>query len=257
MARKYRESSSNQLNPSRLETRTNIPSTKPSNSLKIRLDDMKTIELLTENQKRFMNSYRSGDDVIVAHGVAGTGKTYLALYSALETVLDRNNRFEKVIIIRSAVQGRSQGFLPGDQKEKLEVYSAPYRQICENLFNRKDAWDRLEEQHHIEFMSTSFLRGTTFDNCIIIMDEFQNENYATLETVITRVGLNSRIIFSGDCRQTDLKDRNDLSGAKQFMDVLRLTPDHTRIEYGVEDIVRSRIAKDFIIAALKHQDSVR
>jgi predicted ribonuclease YlaK len=150
--------------------------TKPiaSNQLRIRLDNLKTFQPLTDNQKKFFDAYKRGDYFVALHGVAGTGKTFIALYKAIEEVLDKNNPFNKIIVVRSAVQSRDIGHLPGDVNEKMEIYQQPYRQICETLFGRKDAWDRLAEQHHIEFISTSFIRGMSFDNAIILVDEMQN-----------------------------------------------------------------------------------
>jgi len=130
-----------------------------SNQLKLRLDNLKTFQPLTDNQKKFFDAYKLGDYFIALHGVAGTGKTFIALYKAIEEVLDKNNPFNKIIVVRSAVQSREMGHLPGDVGEKMEIYEQPYRQICHQFFDRKDAWDRLEEQGHISFISTSFIRG--------------------------------------------------------------------------------------------------
>jgi predicted ribonuclease YlaK len=132
---------------------------KPNNHLKLRIDDLKTFDPLTSNQKKFFDAYKRGDYFVALHGVAGTGKTFIALYKAIEEVLDKSNPFNKIIIVRSAVQSREIGHLPGDVGEKMEIYEQPYRQICETLFGRKDAWDRLEEQGHVQFISTSFIRG--------------------------------------------------------------------------------------------------
>ena len=159
-----------------------------NNSLKVRIDDLKTFAPLTENQKKFYDAYKQGDYFIALHGVAGTGKTFIALYKALEEVLDKANPFHKIIIVRSAVPSREVGHLPGDLDEKTEIYRQPYQQICHTLFGRPDAYQRLEEQHHIEFISTSFIRGMSFDDAIIIVDEMQNLTYEEIDTVMTRVG---------------------------------------------------------------------
>ena len=142
-----------------------------NNSLKIRIDDLKTFQPLTENQRLFYDAYKRQDYFIALHGVAGTGKTFIALYKALEEVLDRSNPFTKIIIVRSAVPSREVGHLPGDLEEKTGIYRQPYQQICHTLFGRADAYKRLEEQHHIEFISTSFIRGMSFDDAIIIVYE--------------------------------------------------------------------------------------
>ena len=170
---------------------------KVNNHLKLRLDDLKTFEPLTANQKKFFDAYKLGDYFIALHGVAGTGKTFCALYKAIEEVLDKGNPFKKIVVVRSAVQGREMGHLPGDVNEKMEIYQQPYRQICDTLFGRRDAWDRLEEQHHIEFISTSFIRGMSFDDAIIIVDEMQNLTFEEIDTVMTRVGYRSKIIWCG------------------------------------------------------------
>ena len=141
-------------------TNQDRPKSQHTNHLKLRLDDLKTFDPLTDNQKKFFDAYKQGDYFIALHGVAGTGKTFCALYKAIEEVLDKSNPFNKIIVVRSAVQGREIGHLPGDVDEKMEIYQQPYRQICETLFGRRDAWDRLEEQHYIEFISTSSVSYT-------------------------------------------------------------------------------------------------
>jgi predicted ribonuclease YlaK len=216
-----------------------------THNLRIKIDDLKTFDPLTENQKIFFDAYKRQDYFIALHGVAGTGKTFCALYKALEEVLDRNNPFQKIIVVRSAVQSREIGHLPGDVHEKMEIYQQPYRQICETLFGRRDAWDRLEEQGHIEFISTSFIRGMSFDDAIIIVDECQNLSFEEIDTVMTRV----------DYRQTDLnKKKNDVSGILKFFDIAYHMAAFTRVEFTVEDIVRSSLVKDYIIAKLKVED---
>lgn len=228
----------------------------PTNRLKLRIDDLHTFKPLTENQKKFFDAYKLGDYFIALHGVAGTGKTFCALYKAIEEVLDKSNPFDKIIVVRSAVQGREIGHLPGDVNEKMEIFQQPYRQICETLFERKDAWDRLEEQGHIQFISTSFIRGMSFDNAIIIVDEMQNLNYEEIDTVMTRVGHMSKIIWCGDYRQTDLtKKKNDVTGILKFFDIAMHMSAFTRIEFTADDIVRSSLVKDYILAKMKYEDA--
>ena len=226
----------------------------PTNHLKLRLDDLKTFDPLTENQKIFFDAYKRGDYFVALHGVAGTGKTFIALYKAIEEVLDKNNPFNKIIVVRSAVQSREIGHLPGDVAEKMEIYQQPYRQICETLFGRRDSWDRLEEQGFIQFISTSFIRGMSFDDAIIIVDEMQNMNFEEIDTVMTRVGYRSKIIWCGDYRQTDLRKNNDKSGLLKFFDIAQHMGAFTRVEFTVDDIVRSSLVKDYILAKLKYED---
>ncbi len=153
------------------------------------------------------------------------------------------------------MQSREIGHLPGDVEEKMEIYQQPYRQICHTLFDRKDAWDRLEEQGHIQFISTSFIRGMSFDDAIIIVDEMQNMNYEEIDTVMTRVGYRSKIIWCGDYRQTDLnRKKTDMSGILKFFDIAMHMDAFTKIEFTPDDIVRSSLVKDYIMAKMKWED---
>ena len=226
-----------------------------SNRLKIQIDDLIVINPLTNNQKIFFDFYKQQAKMVMLHGVAGTGKTYIALYKALEEVLDKSNKaYKKVIIVRSAVQAREIGHLPGDEIEKNEVFQIPYVEICSSLFKRHDDFSRLKEQGVVSFLTTSFIRGVTLDNSIIIVDECQNLNDSEINTIMTRVGQDSKIIFCGDFRQTDLTKKHDLSGLKKFLEITKLMPSFKLIEFDVEDIVRSDVVKEYILARLHYEE---
>jgi phosphate starvation-inducible protein PhoH len=190
------------------------------------------------------------------HGAAGTGKTFIAVYKALEEMMNNRSNFEKVVIVRSVVPSREIGHLPGDEKEKTDVYLAPYKAICKDLFNTDQAYERLVEQKNIEFLITSFVRGITIDKAIIVVDECQNMNFQELSSIITRVGEGSRIIFCGDFKQTDLSKKHDQSGLKEFVQIINRMPSFRNIEFDVEDIVRSNLVKEFIVANL-HFESIK
>jgi len=225
-----------------------------TNSLRLKLSDLTTVSPKTEMQRRFFEAYQRGHYFMCLHGVAGTGKSYIALYKALEEVLDKDNPYEKVVVVRSAVQSRDMGHLPGNVDDKMDIYLQPYRQISSDLFKRKDAWDRLCEQGHAEFISTSFIRGTTFINSILLVDEFQNMNFEELDTIITRVGHTSKIVFCGDIRQTDLRKKDDKTGLPKFLAIADSMAQFSRFEFTTDDIVRSSLVRDYIIAKTKYED---
>ena len=220
-------------------------------------DFLRDIEPLTPNQQLLFDSYASGKN-IVAYGCAGTGKTFITLYNAIKDVLDEKTPYEKVYVVRSLVATREIGFLPGDHEDKSWLYQLPYKAMVKYMFEmRTDAdfqmlYANLKAQNTIDFWSTSFIRGTTFDNAIIIVDEFQNLNYHELDSIMTRVGQDSKIMFCGDATQTDLTRENDKNGIVDFMRILRLMANSIDIiEFGVEDIVRSGLCKEYILAKLE------
>lgn len=225
-----------------------------NNRLKIRIDDLAVIQPLTDTQKTFFEYYKQGEKVMLLHGVAGTGKTYIALYKALEEVLDKSNSYRRVVIVRSAVPSREIGHLPGDEKEKTEIYKEPYIDVCASLFNRHDAYQRLEEQGAIHFISTSFVRGITLDDSIVLVDECQNLTDGEINSIMTRVGTNSKIIFCGDFRQTDLTKKHDMSGLKKFIAIAKMMSSFKHLEFVADDIVRSALVKEYILARLKYED---
>lgn len=223
-----------------------------SNALKIKLDHLKTFQPLTENQEKFFELYRGGSYCIGLFGSPGVGKTFLSLYRSIEEVLDRSNSFRQVVVVRSAVQIRDQGFLPGDLDEKMEIYEQPYIEICETLFGRKDAWERLKEQGYARFISTTAIRGISIDDAIIIVDECQSMTWHELSSVISRTGHRSKIIFVGDLKQNDLvKNKNDISGLSKFLEVLNTMKEYQSVEFTPNDIVRSSLVKSFIVACDK------
>ena len=214
------------------------------------------IEPITDNQKRVFESYKEGKH-IVAYGTAGTGKTFITLYNALKDVLSENTPYERIYLVRSLVSTREIGFLPGDHEDKADIYQIPYKNMVKYMFQMPSDADfemlygNLKAQESIKFWSTSFIRGTTLDNAIVIVDEFQNLNFHELDSIITRVGENSKIMFCGDASQTDLTKTNDKNGIVDFMSVLRKMPSFDIIEFGVEDIVRSGLVKEYIVAKLE------
>ena len=214
------------------------------------------IEPLTDNQKSFFESY-ADDKQIVAYGCAGTGKTFIALYNALKDVLNEITPYEQIYIVRSLVATREIGFLPGDHDDKAALYQIPYKNMVKYMFQLPTETDfemlygNLKQQETIKFWSTSFLRGTTLDNSIIIVDEFQNMNFHELDSIITRVGENSRIVFCGDGRQSELIKEKERNGISDFMDVLRKMPSFDIIEFDINDIVRSGLVKEYLVAKME------
>lgn len=213
---------------------------------KIRIDDLNTISPITDAQKEVCEKYRNNKNLLL-HGIAGTGKTFLAMYLSLEEVLDPSIDFKKVTIVRSVVPTRDIGFLKGDDKEKIAVYEAPYIGICEELFNSKEAYESLKSQGTIEFMSTSFIRGSTINKSIIIVDECENLNFHELDSIITRVGEGSKIIFCGDYTQSDFTRQSEKDGLKSFMNILKAMNKFDFVEFSIADIVRSDLVKEYII----------
>ena len=181
-------------------------------------------------------------------GSPGTGKTFLALHLALEEVLDRETVYENVTLVRSIVPTREIGYLPGSKNEKEEAYTSPYKSILQELFNDKEAWFKLEQQKLLSFESTSFIRGVTFNDTIVVVDEMQNLNFHELDSVITRIGRNCKIIFCGDYHQSDFKYEDERSGLLNFIEIATSLKDFTTVEFGWEDIVRSGIVRDYIMA---------
>ena len=222
----------------------------------INLDYIKKIEPLTENQEKFFKEYGKNQNM-VAYGCAGTGKTFITLYNALLDVLDPKSPYEKIYIVRSLVATREIGFLPGDHEDKSSLYQIPYKNMVKYMFEMPDdnsfemLYANLKAQGTISFWSTSFIRGTTFDNAILIIDEFQNLNFHELDSIITRVGENSKIFFCGDATQTDLVKTAEKNGIVDFMNIINNMPSFETVEFQAEDICRSGLVKEYIIAKLE------
>lgn len=210
---------------------------------------MRQIDPLTPTQGDMFTSYKQGYN-IAAIGTAGTGKTMCAMYLALNDVLKKGG-YEQIIVVRSAVQTREQGFMPGSKEQKEALYSVPYSDIVNDLFGRGDAYQILQKKGMIKFMTSSFVRGLTFDNSVIIVDECQSMTYHELDTIITRVGESSKIVFCGDTRQDDLatsRNRSEVSGLREFLRVIQRVGSFETIQFTPDDIVRSGLVKEYILA---------
>jgi predicted ribonuclease YlaK len=223
---------------------------KPINS-----DYLLSVKPLTENQEKFFEEYENNQH-IYTFGCAGTGKTFIALYLALRDVLNENTPYEKVYIVRSLVATREIGFLPGSHDDKSDIYQIPYKKMVQYMFEMPDdnafdsLYDNLKAQETISFWSTSFLRGTTLDKSIIIVDECQNLNFHELDSIITRVGDDSKIMFCGDAQQSDLVRTNEKTGILNFQKILSNMDEFSLIEFGVDDIVRSGLVRSYLISKM-------
>ena len=213
------------------------------------------IEPLTDNQRVMFEEYGKGQNIF-AYGAAGTGKTFVAMYLALRDVLDENTPYEKVYVVRSLVATREIGFLPGTHEDKSSLYQIPYKNMVKYMFEMPDdasfemLYENLKNQETISFWSTSFLRGTTLDKAIVIVDECQNLNFHELDSIITRVGEDTKIMFCGDASQSDLQRSNERSGIIDFQRILQQMKEVSLIEFNVEDIVRSGLIKSYLIAKI-------
>ena len=219
----------------------------------INADLLVDIEPLTKNQEKFFEEYDANKHLF-AYGCAGTGKTFIALYKALKQVLSDDNPYEKIYIVRSLVATREIGFLPGDHEDKSSLYQIPYKNMVKSMFEMPTDSDfemlygNLKTQETISFWSTSFIRGTTLDNAIVIVDECQNLNFHELDSIITRVGENSKIMFCGDGVQSDLRNNNERNGISDFIKIITRMESFAVVEFELEDIVRSGLVKEYILA---------
>ena len=222
----------------------------------IRIDSMVSVSPVTENQKKAFQDYKLGKNLFL-YGAAGTGKTFVSLYLALQEVLRNETKYDTVYIVRSAVPTREIGFLPGDEEDKTALFQVPYQNMVKFMFEQPNEqafsilYDRLKNQGSLMFLTTSFLRGITLDNAIIIVDECQNLTFHELDTIITRVGMDSKIMFCGDFFQSDLQRTSDKDGLKHFMSILRGMDSFSNIEFTIGDIVRSGMVKEYLISKIK------
>ena len=219
----------------------------------INTDLLNKIEPITDNQKLLFDAWDEGKNIF-AYGCAGTGKTFITLYNALKDVLDQETPYEKVFVVRSLVSTREIGFLPGDHEDKSSLYQIPYKHMVKYMFEMATDADfemlyaNLKAQETVKFWSTSFIRGTTLDKAIILIDESQNLNFHELDSIITRVGEDSRIVFCGDATQTDLIKQNEKNGIHDFMKIIQQLPElFATIEFNINDIVRSGLVREYLI----------
>tara|TARA_E500000331_G_scaffold151319_1_gene147254 strand:+ start:1255 stop:1998 length:744 start_codon:yes stop_codon:yes gene_type:complete len=210
---------------------------------------------LTENQQLFFDEWGKEQNLF-AYGAAGTGKTFIALYLALKEVMNEESPYDKVYIVRSLVSTREIGFLPGTHEDKSELYQIPYKNMVRSMFHMPDQasfdmlYDNLKGQETISFWSTSFLRGTTLDDAIVIVDECQNLNFHELDSIMTRVGQDSKIVFCGDINQSDLQRTNERNGILDFQRILENMDEFSTVEFGINDIVRSGLVKSYLISKM-------
>ena len=215
-----------------------------------------TVKPITDNQKVVFDSWKKNKNQFL-FGAAGTGKTFISLYLALRDVLDLKNSYDKAVLVRSLIPTREIGFLPGDEEDKAALYQVPYQNMVQFMFEMQNEqqfnnlYDKLKGQGTLYFLSTSFLRGLTFDNTIIIVDECQNLNFHELDTIITRVGQDSKIIFCGDFNQTDLVKQSERSGLHHFLQILQEMEEFNCTEFTIGDIVRSGFVRSYLINKIK------
>jgi phosphate starvation-inducible protein PhoH and related proteins len=206
---------------------------------------LKNIKPVTFTQEAVFKSFMSGGNLML-HGIAGTGKSFVGLYLALKEIERYQLQYNKVVIVRSGVPTRDLGYLPGNMQEKAAVYEAPYEIIVNKLYDRGDAYKIAKAHGLIEFTTTSFLRGMTFERCVVVVDEIQNMNYGELSTIITRMGDNCRVIFCGDFRQTDLFRVKEREGLDHFLNIIERMPEFSFHEFNRSDIVRGKLVRSFL-----------
>ena len=222
----------------------------------ITYSQLNQIKPVTDSQKLVFDTWKKGQNQFL-FGCAGTGKTFVSLYLALSEVLRNETPYDKVIMVRSLIPTREIGFLPCDEEDKAALYQVPYSNMMQFMFEQpneqafESLYNRIKAQGSYYFLSTSFLRGLTFDNSIIIVDECQNLNFHELDTIITRVGQDSKIVFCGDFSQTDLTRTNERNGLMDFLQILQEMEEFNCVEFNIGDIVRSGFVRNYLIQKTK------
>ena len=222
----------------------------------ITYSQLNQIKPVTDSQKLVFDTWKKGQNQFL-FGCAGTGKTFVSLYLGLSEVLRNETPYDKVIMVRSLIPTREIGFLPGDEEDKAALYQVPYSNMMQFMFEQpneqafESLYNRIKAQGSYYFLSTSFLRGLTFDNSIIIVDECQNLNFHELDTIITRVGQDSKIVFCGDFSQSDLTRTNERNGLMDFLQILQEMEEFNCVEFNIGDIVRSGFVRNYLIQKTK------
>ena len=227
-----------------------------SKKLEITNKNMVAIKPATDNQKLVFESWKTGTSQFL-YGAAGTGKTFISLYNGLREALDNTSKIDKVIIVRSLIPTREIGFLPGDEDDKSALYQVPYSNMVQFMFEMPNEqsftnlYERLKAQGTLFFLSTSFLRGLTFDNALVIVDECQNLNFHELDTITTRLGQDSKIAVCGDFTQSDLVRTNEKNGLWDFLRIAEEMKEFNCTEFTIGDIVRSGFVRNYLIQKTK------
>ena len=225
-------------------------------SKEINHNNLTTIKGITDSQKVVFNTWKKGQNQFL-FGSAGTGKTFISLYLALNDVFDLKKPYDRVVLVRSLIPTREIGFLPGDEEDKAALYQVPYQNMVQFMFEQPSdqafnmLYDRLKSQGSIMFLTTSYLRGITLDNCIVIVDECQNMNFHELDTIMTRIGQESKIVYYGDFFQSDLVKSNDRDGFGKFLSIVNDMDEFKSVEFNIGDIVRSGLVRSYLIAKTK------
>ena len=215
-------------------------------------DQLVEMKGVTKNQLEVFKQYAEGKNLFL-YGPAGTGKTFVILYNAIKQVLDPSTDFNCIYIVRSLMPTRSLAFMPGDEQDKSSLYQVPYDNMLRLMFKLSSEeqfemmYEELKKQGNVAFLSTSFLRGITLDNAIVLVDECQNLNFHELDTIMTRVGQGSKIMFSGDFDQTDLREDEEKAGLGQFIKIINEMKEFYSCEFDIGDIVRSGLVRSYII----------